>query len=87
MTTKGEPDYQAANEIADRLFTLIAEDGRLTPRMNPNELLTIATQLIIGVMKAIDDPGRRVACDLLANRIRDLPEAPIWEDTAPVVFH
>jgi hypothetical protein len=81
------PDYNAADELADRFFTLMAEDGRLTPELTPNEIVTIANQLIIAVLRSIDDAGRREwAANRLADKIRGLPELPIW-DNAKKILH
>lgn len=77
-------DYETANELADQFFTLINQDGRLTPKINPNEIITIANLLVISVLKSIDDPNHRVyAANLIANKIRSLPE--FWRDKANVL--
>ena len=80
------PDYDAANDVADKIFALIADDNQLSPEITPNEILTIATQIVISVLRSIDDPCRReYAANLVADKIRSLPE--LWRDEAKVVFH
>ena len=65
---------------------MIAKDDRLSPQTHPNEILTIAMQIVIAVLRDIDDPGRReYACNLLIEKIRDLPG--LWGDNATRVLH
>jgi hypothetical protein len=90
MTTKKGmkemPDYAVADELADKIFAVIARDDQLSPETHPNEMLTIAMQLVISVLRAIDDPGRReYACNLLTEKIRNLPD--LWRDNGRITFH
>ena len=79
-------DLSVADEIADEIFALIARDNRLSPETHPNEVLTIANQLIISVLKSINDPDRReVTCNLLTEKIRHFPD--LWRDNGRVTFH